>query len=860
MFKPKILRTNRQDSNPKPASYRPLSFGHKFLLHFHSPISSPPQLFAITLTAALVLGIVSLFGLLVPNYSSAATDIAGSTSGYYVSVSSADTLALHLNATPGGTVGSVQDTLTVSSNTPNGYKVYISSPTSSTGSNYLCPAGVTPSTSACFTPTASANSLLALTANSWGYSLDGSSFSPVPLLGSEDTIINKTTSTSESGTSVPIYFGVKADMAMSGSYTGQVMYTAIADTSGTTRLTTISPTTTANLDGGDTLTVTIPYATSRSVEDLFNSSAITINVVSPTDPTNTNTCTISSSSNITKISSPYSGLQVACAMPAKAAGSYNVVATVTLPSGATKDFTATDQLTYSKPAPTSLAEAEYLQDLYEYGAENNLCANTPTADSTNYTTTTYTLKDKRDNKQYRVRKLKDGNCWMIDSLRLAGVSIESTNSDYTSSTAFTLPAASSSTSGASYDNATVRTNTGSFANDGYLYNWPAATAGDGTTAKTSGDVSQSICPKGWKLPSGGNSSINQSFAKLYAVSDYASSANMRSTANGGPEFTLAGSWYGGYDSQGSYGRYWSRTANGSANAYILLLDSSSVNPQNYSNKNNGRSVRCVTSGATQPLDSIAYLQDIDKVDVDSIATGTTALLKDKRDEKQYRIRKLKDGKLWMIDNLRLGTAGQALTLTSADSNVTSTVTIPASQIVSSGKTSWSGDYSSKYHIYARNDATFTETSDAGIYDIAGNDYGNLYSWYTATAGSGTTQSDGTNVSESICPKGWILPQNASGAGSFYTLYNTYYNSQSLMTTVAAKNSTVADRGPEFKLAGGYSGGVRDAGSYGVYWSRTAYGKSGSYYVAYSLYLDTSSVNPQNNNLQYLGYSVRCIAS
>ena len=822
--------------------HRPLSCRTKFA-------SSLPQLFAITLTAALILGIVSLFGLLVPNYSSAATDIAGSTSGYYVSVSSADTLALHLNATPGGTVGSVQDTLTVSSNTPNGYKVYISSPTSSTGSNYLCPAGVTPSTSACFTPTASANSLLALTANSWGYSLDGSSFSPVPLLGSEDTIINKTTSTSESGTSVPIYFGVKADMAMSGSYTGQVMYTAIADTSGTTRLTTISPTTTTNLNGGDTLTVTIPYATSRTPAELYDSSAININVVSSTDPTNTNACTISSSSNITKISSPYSGLQVTCAMPAKAAGSYNVVATVTLPGGATKDFTATEQLKYEEPIPdiTKLASLQDMNNHPEY------CVNSAVG-------TTATLIDTRDNQSYRIRKLADGNCWMIDSLRLADVTLTPEASDMTSGT-FNLPAATTSTSGSSYSAATVNINTGDFVNDGYLYNWFAATAGEGTQSKSSGDVSKSVCPKGWKLPSGGDTNTNQSFAKLYAQSDYNSAAKMTSKTNNGPEFTLAGSWNNGYNRQGSYGYYWSRTAfpSDSNTAYYLYLGSSSVVPQYNNYKNYGRSVRCV---AATPVSELEYLQDIDSANTDAMAIGETLLLKDSRDQKEYRVRKLKDGKLWMIDNLRLGTAGQALTLTIADSNVNSTKTIPAAQIVNSGSASWTSSYQSTYHIYNRDDVTFIETTDTqGIYyEVSGNDYGNFYSWYTATAGSGTTQSNGTNVSESICPKGWILPQNASGAGSFYTLYNTYYNSPFLMTTVADKNSTVADRGPEFKLAGYYNGGVLSEGSGGVYWSRTAYGSYGSYYYAYNLNLSTSSVTPQSRNPQYLGLSVRCIAS
>ena len=264
------------------------------------------------------------------------------------------------------------------------------------------------------------------------------------------------------------------------------------------------------------------------------------------------------------------------------------------------------------------------------------------------------------------------------------------------------------------------------------------------------------------------------------------------------------------------------------------------------------------------LSKATYLQDLATHPeyCTNTQTGVTALLKDSRDQKEYRVRKLKDGKCWMIDNLRLGTAGTALTLTTADSNVSSTKTIPAANIVNSGTTSWTSNYQSTYHIYNREDATFTETTDdKGVYyDVSGNDYGNLYTWYTATAGSGTTQAQGTNVSESICPKGWALPQNASGAGSFYTLYNTYYNSQSLMTTKAAKNSTVADRGPEFKLAGYYGGGAEYAGSEGYYWSRTAYGKNGSYYRAYVLYLDTSSVYPQGGRGQYNGNSVRCIAS
>ena len=520
---------------------------------------------AFGLVAIGALGGAGLLGVWVPEYAAAGTDTAGSTSGYYVSVSSADTLALHLNATPGGTVGSVQDTLTVSSNTPNGYKVYISSPTSSTGSNYLCPAGVTPSTSACFVPTASADSLLNLSSNSWGYSLNGTSYSPVPLLGSEDTIISKTTASSESGTTMPIYFGVKADMAMSGSYTGRVMYTAIADTSGTTRLTTISPTTTEKLDGGETLTINVPYTSSRTVEEIKAGLSVSVGG------------TAAAVTAVSEITAPYTGIQVTATAPAKSAGKYNVVVTVTLPQGTTIDYTASSQFEYQKKKTT----------MQEF-ASSSTCSSMSAGD-------TLELGDSRDaNNTYRVRKLKDGNCWMIDSLRLAGVVLDSTASDMTSGT-FTLPAASTSTSGASYSAATVNINTGDFVNDGYLYNWYAATAGEGTQSKSSGDVSKSVCPKGWKLPSGGDANTNQSFAKLYAQSDYNSAAKMTSKTNNGPEFTLAGLWSNGYGGQGSYGYYWSRTADDSSTAYNLNLDSSSVGPQDYNYKNYGFSVRCVTS-------------------------------------------------------------------------------------------------------------------------------------------------------------------------------------------------------------------------------------------------------------------------
>ena len=268
---------------------------------------------------------------------------------------------------------------------------------------------------------------------------------------------------------------------------------------------------------------------------------------------------------------------------------FGVKASSSLPAGEYKNTVVFSII--AKEKPKDLSKATYLQDL---ATHPEYCANTTIATADNYADVTYTLKDSRDQKEYRVRKLKDGNCWMIDDLSIAGVTVTSADTDMESGS-YELPDALASGGSYSYTEGYIWQNTGSFAGK-YLYNWHAATVSSvDVTTITSGNASSSVCPKGWKLPSGGLG--DQSFYKLYNTSDYTSSANMRSTTNGGPEFTLAGRWSNGYGSQGSSGRYWSRTAyrSNSIRAYNLYLDSSSVYPQDNDNKNCGFSVRCVTS-------------------------------------------------------------------------------------------------------------------------------------------------------------------------------------------------------------------------------------------------------------------------
>lgn len=412
---------------------------------------------------------------------------------------------------------------------------------------------------------------------------------------------------------------------------------------------------------------------------------------------------------------------------------------------------------------------------------------------------TVTLTDTRDNNTYTVSKLADGKCWMTQNLRIAGKTITPADSNVT--TSYTIPASSPSgfiahdTSNAYVDS------------DGGLYNWYTATAGTGTQSMSSGNTTNSICPKGWRLPTGGSSG---EFQTLY--NNYNSLSALRSSP---VNLTLSGDVgnstpYG----RGSYGRYWSSTAHSSGNAYLIYLAASNVYPAYNIGTYFGFSVRCVADDKLT-FDSIANMQDMTPELCANTKEHQTKTLRDIRNDNTYTVAKLKDGRCWMTQSLRI--AGK--TLTSADSDVTSNYTIPAS----SGSGFGTYDTSSVY-----------VDSDGG-----------LYTWYAATAGTGTKalSTQGQNTTVSICPKGWRLPTGGNG-GEFEALNNRYSSISDLMANA------------NFVLSGFLGGGSRaDQGSGGFYWSSTV--NSSDY--AYYLYLNTSNAYPAHYSHKYNGFSVRCIA-
>ena len=247
--------------------------------------------------------------------------------------------------------------------------------------------------------------------------------------------------------------------------------------------------------------------------------------------------------------------------------------------------------------------------------------------------------DTRDNQVYKIAKLADDKCWMVENLNLAGstaLSVENTDVDATYINSFTtsnnltkdgntikLPA--SATTGFGQDNYSFVYNSGNTTNCGAsgqntpcysYYSWDAATLGSGRAITTENtDAPYSICPKGWRLPTSGNSSSNEwkrgDFYKLatayganlesaYFDSSSATGSNFYNNAGPGtiPGFLLAGyyvdgSFYGG----GSYGGYWSSTSTSNTSyARNLYFLSSSVYSANYNSRCYGFSVRCLFSG------------------------------------------------------------------------------------------------------------------------------------------------------------------------------------------------------------------------------------------------------------------------
>lgn len=227
-----------------------------------------------------------------------------------------------------------------------------------------------------------------------------------------------------------------------------------------------------------------------------------------------------------------------------------------------------------------------------------------TINATNCPTTRTRAVDARDSHTYWVQKLADGNCWMLTNLAYAGGGVN------TYSDVRTVLNGTSDTATTFYDakyyivpggnNYTVEPAAPSTATDGtgqygYVYNWCAAIGAQLTTSACSNgspipdpDLSVTICPAGWRLPTAGgsgqfgqlNTAINGGLTNI--------DTGLRTVWLG----QRAGYWSGNFGGQGTSSDYWSSTQLSSSNASSLYFANATVNTADSYNKFMGYAVRC----------------------------------------------------------------------------------------------------------------------------------------------------------------------------------------------------------------------------------------------------------------------------
>ena len=226
-------------------------------------------------------------------------------------------------------------------------------------------------------------------------------------------------------------------------------------------------------------------------------------------------------------------------------------------------------------------------------------------------TPTY-VYDNRDDSVYVVKRLADNRCWMLDNLALgsADTTYTLTSTDSNVTTDFTLPK-SANTGFTSYDNAMINTDykntvpnkvygTEGSGKIGVYYNYAAASAGKitGSSNSSNGDANQDICPKNWRLPTGGSSG---GFQTLCTAVKGSSCSNGETNSNALKlrdvlNTPLSGYFYdssAGGQGAGGYGYFWSSTRYDNTYMYGLYVSEPSVYSQNYRGRSNGFSVRCV---------------------------------------------------------------------------------------------------------------------------------------------------------------------------------------------------------------------------------------------------------------------------
>lgn len=452
---------------------------------------------------------------------------------YFANMAASDRLNLDVEASADGAYNATKDTLNIKTNAPSGYKLFMS--TDSSTSNSLFLRGDTGSSDKIDATISTVTNPGVLGDNTWGFAIpgvtgfDGSYETPAPSSNSkwaavpkknQDVEVKRTNSATPSeGENVQVYYGAKVNTLIPhGEYTGSVKYTLIADEAE------------ENLNQ---MSVFPSVAVPRKEVELEITTGLSLSLPSAADfsvKVGGQNCGVmrlwqNSSGNIVVV------CKVTEAMATPGKKSVNLSApkygtNLTLDEGV--------EFRYDEGFKT----ITYMQEMTP-----EICAAEPRPKLEDTEVPEKTLVDSRDNKTYVVRKLADGNCWMSQNLALSpngSTTYTEADTDLHDGRTFTAPAASSvgttwndnGTDGPHYlkpqagyeyfQNGTTASSTGQPTESaGNYYDWPMTTAMSGQSLTNNGDEApDSICPKGWKLPpKEGNKSYHNLLFTSYNLSN-----------------------------------------------------------------------------------------------------------------------------------------------------------------------------------------------------------------------------------------------------------------------------------------------------------------------------------------------------
>ena len=820
---------------------------------------------SLAIITSLVFSFVSAF-LISSNVSAAAGTLT---------ISIPDTISLDILPSASGTFASTSSNITVRTTYAHGYTLGIAASTANSNAliNTSSSSKTIPSiTSAISESTFSSSSSYN---NKWGYSPSkyNSSANTNYLVAPTSTTIatlDKTTVANSTNNSYAIKLGARIDSTLTpGTYENTFVFTVTANATPYT----------INYNANTTDTVTSMPSPNPQTGETF---ATSVNI-SNTTPTRDGYTFLGWCTAVTPSVTDPSSIMSTCAEAGGSlywsGGSWSIDQTA-----------ATNALTLY---------AMWGMDVPGECTDRATCMQTITTCSTTPTN----VVDARDGETYKMQKLADGNCWLLDNLRLDPTSVTlavlqgNTNASNlalsylkngggSSSDQFATAGVTSWVSGYSYSAPLVNTsnkNTTASASGsgskkiGVYYNYCAASAGtycygNGTSAGSGfGESSGDLCPKGWRMPIDEFESLPDVLGMEEVYDEEGPdpeyvyySGNELQTALSAP---LSGYYYNASVSdKNSKGYYWGASSGypainfGSSDVY---LDSGGLNRQY------GLPIRCVLDSRT--ISDATYMQDVTRPMIDNSPVGTVATITDRRDNEQYIVSKLKDGNLWMLDNLRLDpTKVYTSVLYKSNARYDSINKLKSGGGTTSDRyataavANWGSSYSFSAPLV---NTSYKNTTTTGS-GSGSKKMGVYYNYCAASAGSycfgnGTnagTSSDDTP--EDICPSRWRMPSGKWPRNEYYDLgealgleiqvfedYDVeYFDDPSYQTALSATRSGHIDN----------TGTLVNNGSGGSFWSLSRKDNQSMY----ALDLNGSDSFPGEglgfDHSRSYGYSVRCI--